>query len=66
MNINEFEEYIIGKSLEDCEVLAKKYGFVIRPKIVDGNIQIVTLDFCMDRVNVETDNGIITKVLRRG
>lgn len=50
---------IIGRRLNDARLIYPN----IRPVIVDGQSQAITLDFRQDRINVETNNGYITRIV---
>lgn len=50
---------IIGLNLYE----ARRIYPNIRPVVINGQQQIVTQDFRQDRINVETRNNIITRVL---
>lgn len=52
---------IVGKSLTEAKELAGFNGFAIRIVREDGERYMVTMEHRMDRINVEIDNGIVTK-----
>lgn len=54
-------ESLIGKSLEQARELSGFNGFTIRVTREDSTNYMVTMDMRFDRINVQIDNGLITK-----
>jgi hypothetical protein len=50
----------IGKSEKEARKIASNNSQTIRLTRVDEERYMVTMDFRMDRVNIELDNGIVT------
>ncbi|MGH2905280.1 MAG: hypothetical protein ACRDKI_00745 [Solirubrobacterales bacterium] len=50
---------IRGRTLPDAQALATKHGYTIRPVVVNGEPQAVTMDFNEKRINVELKAGTI-------
>lgn len=50
---------IIGRRLNDARLIYSN----IRAVIVDGQAQIVTQDYRPERINVETNNNYITRII---
>lgn len=57
-----YEGYLIGKDLLYARSLVQIYGKSIRVTKRDGRTTIITEDINPNRINVEIENGIITKV----
>jgi len=55
-----------GFELKQAEDLLSKFGWEVRTVRVDGIAYVMTADFVNKRVNVEVENGIITKVFNIG
>lgn len=55
------DEYanLIGMTPEEAE---KETGLRIRVTSADGNFFMVTQDYCIDRLNVGTTDGVISSV----
>ncbi len=58
-------DYLIGNTLEQARMLITD-AFSVRPVRVDGQACIVTQDYRLDRINVEIENGVITKIRNLG
>ncbi len=52
---------IEGKLLSDAEDFAESIDQTVRTVVVDGEQQVVTLDFRTDRINVQIDDGAVTR-----
>ena len=52
---------LIGKPLEQAKELAGFNGFAIRVTREDSTNYMVTMDIRFDRIDVQIDNGVITK-----
>lgn len=59
--IPELEKALIGKTITEAEESDASW-MSIRPIMIDGEHMIVTQDWNLGRVNVEIENGVITKV----
>lgn len=57
---------IIGLTIEQADQAVAEYDFIVREVIRDGEPVPMTAEFRIDRVNVETKNGIIVKVVSVG
>lgn len=60
-NENLFLQSLIGKSLEQAKELAGFNGFTIRVTREDNNNFPLTMDMRFDRIDVQIDNGVVTK-----
>ena len=58
------EEELIGKTIDEAKELYPEYVF--RPSMIDGKLQMLTMDYRMDRVNVFIDNGVISGIGKLG
>lgn len=58
---NELLESLIVMDKESGSELCKKKDYKVRIKREDSNNYIITMDLRFDRINLEIDNGIITK-----
>ena len=54
-------ESLIGKSLNEATQLAGFNGFAIRVTREDSTNYMVTMDLRFDRINLELDEGVVTK-----
>ncbi len=63
MKLEELQEQLIGKTREEAEQIT---SLRVRPTRVDGQPTVCTRDYRLDRINVETLDGIITKVTNFG
>lgn len=52
-------ESIIGKTIEEANVVANENGYRIRVMCEDGQHFFGTCDYDLKRINVSTQNGII-------
>lgn len=52
---------LIGKSLKQAEELAGFNGFSIRVTREDSTNYMITMDLRFDRINLELDEGVVTK-----
>lgn len=59
---NEISNRILGKNFEEMQAECVASGWILRPTRIDGNRMIGTADYKPNRINVEVDDGIITKV----
>ena len=57
---------IVGESVEDASAAASAAGCEVRVVSKDGKPLAGTMDFRPDRINVETENGQVTKVVDLG
>ena len=57
----EFLKSLIGMNKDDGFELCKENDYKFRITREDSNNHIITCDLRFDRINVEIDNGIITK-----
>lgn len=58
---------IIGLNIKDATPLVLKRGIdVIRAKVVDGEVKMITMDMRTNRLNVATKGGQITRILGIG
>ena len=60
------ERLYLGLSVDQAQEKAQEQGHSIRVSMVDGNSSIVTMDLRSNRVNVATENGLITKIFTNG
>jgi hypothetical protein len=60
-NENLLLQSLIGKSLEQAKELAVFNGFTIRVTREDNNNFPLTMDIRFDRIDVQIDNGLVTK-----
>lgn len=58
---NEFLESLIGLTKEEGTKLCLDNDYKVRITREDSNNYAITLDLRFDRINLELDNGIITK-----
>lgn len=63
---SEFFASLVGKPVAEAQSLAEAAGYRLRVTVVDGEPNIVTMDFRMDRINVAVDNGVVTAFRGRG
>lgn len=59
--MEEIIAYLVGRPLKDEETVKVLSGFRVRTVRQDENYFVVTHDLRFDRLNLEVDNGIITK-----
>ncbi len=52
---------IEGKSIAEAEEFAASIDQSFRTVVIDGEHQVVTLDFRDDRMNVQVDDGTVTR-----
>ena len=57
---------LVGLTYKEATELASEYGFVIRPLMVDGELLMGTMDYCLDRINVTIDRDTITSIFSIG
>jgi len=55
-------EYLKRKTYKEAQEICKEAKFTLRVVKEDGNYKIVTRDYRLDRINLELENNIITKV----
>ena len=58
LNLN----YIIGKTVEQAEKELQSIDMIARITMLDGEGQIGTCDFRMDRANLTVENNIVTEI----
>lgn len=58
-----YEDHLIGKDLLYARSLVQIYGKSIRVTKRDGRTTIITEDINPNRINVEIENAMITKVI---
>lgn len=56
----------IGLSIDRFREEAARHGFKVRQAIIDGRGQMLTMDFRSDRINVETRNSIVVRIVNVG
>lgn len=56
------DDLIVGLPVDEAEQVADDEGFVFRIAVLDGEDQMLTMDFVPNRVNVAVDDGIVTGV----
>lgn len=61
MITKEFVESLIGKTMQEARALCVESNKSFRILREDETRYIVTMDFVFDRVNVDIDNGIVTR-----
>lgn len=65
--VKEFHPYqIIGKSLQEARDHAKKHGIQLRVEEEDGIRLVNTSEACLTRLNVETQNDEVVRIIRWG
>jgi len=52
---------LIGKTEELAKSLANSSGYALRVTRNDNQNYAITMDYRFDRINVEIDNGLVTK-----
>lgn len=57
----ELSKSLIGKTKEEALILATDKKYKIRVVREDTNTYLITSDLSFSRINLEIDNGIITK-----
>ena len=57
---------LVGKSLPDARKFAADQGFRIRVMARDGESLLGTCDYRSNRINVETNEGCVTQILKMG
>lgn len=63
----EFDEStILGEELSDAEAIAEADGWQLRVIRIDGQDQAATTDFVPNRVNVGTEDGVVSEVISIG
>lgn len=58
--------HLIGMTIDKARDLYGRCGFTVRCIKADGTDRVVTGDVMPTRINVETENGVITKVRNVG
>lgn len=66
MTKKELEDAIMHLSEEEASKLLERHGMQLRPLIVDGEQQIVTMDYRLDRLNVSIANGKVCGIEKWG
>jgi hypothetical protein len=59
MEKNIFIHKLIGLTTEDAIRLIKDNNFISRIAYEDGEHFIITMDICVDRINLEIEEGIV-------
>lgn len=59
-------EIIIGKTLDEANIIAQKENYTIRPIRINGNPCLTTRDHKSNRINVSIENNLITKIEYKG
>lgn len=61
--VGEFDEsLIVGLPVDEAEQVVEDEGWVMRVAVIDGEDQVLTMDFVTNRVNVAVEDGIVTGV----
>ena len=58
---NKFLKYLIGLSTDDASKLCLHNLYKVRVTRKDSTNYICTQDLCLDRINLEIDNDVVTK-----
>lgn len=58
------DDSLIGKTVDEAREICKQNNLSFRVTIKDGVAYIITMDLRFDRINVNVENGVITKVDR--
>jgi hypothetical protein len=58
----DFENRLLGKTVEEARAIAATENFPFRVTEVDGEGQMMTMDFCQQRVNVKVQNGHVVGI----
>lgn len=61
-----FEQQVIGKTVEEAKQLGDQHGFLVRTSKKDGESLMLTMDYRPTRLNVETINNRVTAVHKWG
>ncbi len=63
VELGEFDEsLIVGLPVEEAEEVVEDEGWEFRIAVLDGEDQVLTMDFVPNRVNVAVDDGIVTGI----
>lgn len=63
IDVGEFDEtLIVGLPVDEAQAIVEDEGWVFRIAVIDGEDQVLTMDFVENRVNVAVDDGIVTGV----
>jgi hypothetical protein len=58
----QLQQDVIGKTEEIANAMALKRGFIVRETVANGVGHLITLELKENRLNVETTDGIISKL----
>lgn len=62
MEIETLKNELVGMSLDNAKIYAGLDGFEIRESIRDGEKLMLTMEYDLGRINVETENGVVIGV----
>ena len=52
---------LVGLTKEEAEAAAADAGYTVRVTIEDGQMFPMTMDYRTDRINIEVENGVVTR-----
>lgn len=55
-------EKLVGMSIEAADFYAEAFGFCVRVITLNGCARAITHDITSNRVNVEVEDGVVTKI----
>lgn len=66
VNVKHLEQWatkeLIGKNLTDATALTESHGCRLRVRVRNGQGQMGTADFRLDRINVGIDDDVVTSI----
>jgi hypothetical protein len=66
ISYDEMKKLVVGQTTATASINLDDIGYTLRESVIDGKPQVGTMELRSNRVNVETSNGLVVKIIGIG